>query len=664
MGRSGSRVPIERIIRLSRAEANHPVGWVIQRENLVITRRFISMALNAALCATAAGMAGCNQQPAPGTTQPGSAASGTAAASSSTQAQTAAQAPPYTPPSADQLYELVAPIALFPDKLVAQVLAGSTYPDQVTAADSFLEQNQKLQGAALQDAIDPQSWDPSIKGLTVFPKVLDQMAQNIPWTTALGNAYVNDPTDVLNAIQVMRQRASKHGSLRSSSQLQVVSQPVTTAETEAETPADTYQPAYDGPSVVPAPEQTIEILPTQSDTVYVPEYDPQTVYGDDVQTYPSYRYEQPVYSTGNVVATGAIAFGAGIVVASLLDHSHHQDRPSYGWNSWGMQWHGRDEGGGDHNRGNWQRPAVVHNNNTYVSKSTTVINHYTTTNNINNSVNNSNNRRNNGNTYNRPAHAGDNHRPPPAAPAPAGANSRVAGGPAHANLPSQQPVNRPNFNGALSKGQPARFAHPGVQPGPHPGARPGAHPGTGPVPVAGQAATAPKAHVNMPGVTAPNGMKHPISRTQPAGQLAPVTAHPGSMRMPGKHVSPPAPANQPPQHTGPVVAPTHTPPHAMPAPRPQRPAGHPLPAPHPQAPVVHREAPAPHSVTVQHPQAPRPVVQQRPAAPPRVVQPQRQAPRPAAMQQRPTAPRPAAPRANTPAKKVAGHPPKKDDKSH
>ncbi|MEP6897647.1 MAG: DUF3300 domain-containing protein, partial [Rhodanobacter sp.] len=416
----------------------------------MITRRFLSVALNAALCTGTAALFGCNQQPsAPTATAPAGAATTATPATVASSAPSMPQATSYTPPTADQLYQLVAPIALFPDKLVAQVLAGATYPDQVTSADTFLEQNQSLQGAALQDAVDPQAWDPSVKGLTVFPKVLDQMAQNIPWTTALGTAYANDPTDVLNAIQVMRQRASKHGSLRSSAQLRVVDQPVAADMSYASAPADdTYQPGYSGPDVVPAPQQTIEILPADSDTVYVPEYDPQTVYGEDVQAYPSYRYEQPGYSTGDVVATGALAFGAGIVVASLFRHSHHEDRPDYGWNNWNMQWHGGDRGRGDDrgddrggDRGNRQRPSVIYNNSTYVSNSTTINNRYTT-NNINNSVNGSNNRINNGRAVSRPINpapiAGGNRPPPGALPAPVGPGHRPTG-PAHAGMSTQPP---------------------------------------------------------------------------------------------------------------------------------------------------------------------------------------------------------------------------------
>ena len=374
----------------------------------VITKRFICVALNASLCVGTLGLAACNNQspqnaPAPSATAPA-------------PASTAPNAPAaYVPPSADQLYQLVAPIALFPDKLVAQVLAGSTYPDQITAADDLLAKNSNLKGTLLQTAIDPQPWDPSVKGLTAFPSVLDQMAKNIQWTTSLGTAYVNDPTDVMNAIQVMRQRASKNGSLVSNTKQRLVTTPVaapttTTVTTETETD---YPPTYAGPEVVPAPQETIQIEPAESDVVYVPSYNPQTVYGAPVAYYPGYAYD-PGYSTGDVVVAGAIGFGAGILIANLFDH---HDNHSWGWNSWGMRWgHGggyRDGGygnGGYGNGGGWVRPAVVHNDNIYVSRSNTVINRYTnnvtnnvTNNNryINNSVNNSNNNNNNREGFNR-----------------------------------------------------------------------------------------------------------------------------------------------------------------------------------------------------------------------------------------------------------------------
>lgn len=317
------------------------------------------MTLGATLCITT--LAACSQQ------QPGSApaAPSTAPAPTATIAQQP-QAPAYTPPTADQLYQLVAPIALFPDKLVAQVLAGSTYPDQIVAADNLVARNPKLKGALLQTAVEPQPWDASVKGLTAFPSVLDQMAKNTDWTTALGQAYVNDPTDVLNAIQVMRERAAQRGSLRTSPQQRVTTQSVTTTE---------VQQGEDDQTVVPSPRQVIEIEPAQEDTVYVPSYDPGVVYGEEA-VYPRYTYVRSSYSTGNMVAVGAVSFGVGVLVGALLDH--HDG----GWHAWGVNWHGGYEGGG-YNGGGWHRPAVIYNNRTYVSHSTTVVNRYTT-NNINN----------------------------------------------------------------------------------------------------------------------------------------------------------------------------------------------------------------------------------------------------------------------------------------
>lgn len=591
----------------------------------MITKRFICIALNAALCAGTAALVGCNQQPASNAAQPAPAAS-----------SAAAQTQPYTPPSADQLYQLVAPIALFPDKLVAQVLAGSTYPDQITAADNFLAQNANLQGAPLQDAVDPQAWDPSIKGLTVFPKVLDQMAQNIPWTTALGNAYVNDPTDVLNAIQVMRQRASSHGSLRSSAKLRVVDQPAAQAADYVQQPDDQDGDYYSGPNVVPVPQQTIEILPADDDTVYVPYYDPQTVYGDEVPMYPSYRYsyEPDGYSTGDMVTTGVIAFGAGIVVASLFEHSHHE-RPDYGWNNWGMRWD--DRGDNRQGGGNWQRPAVVHNNSTYVSNSTTVVNHYTTRN-INNSVNNriNSNNRNGGNGIN----PGGANRPMMTAPAmPAGGIARES-----ARQPTRamtaQPINAPNFNGTLTKGQPERFTHPqtgSAAPSTRPGDMRG-NPANGaqvPNTLATHATSnrfAPQgaAHV-APNVFAPqDATRHLATHTAASDSSRraslpvaespqrPAFTHtqPAAMHAPAAHVAtPPADESrriQPAMTAAPNA--TREPMHQRAAPRMEQPEARPAPAEQRQA-IMQRQAPAPRPQAAPERAAPRPEVRQEAARP-------------------------------------------------
>src|ERR1700761_3158885 len=135
--------------------------------------------------------------------------------------QTPVQAAPQTP---EQLQELVAPIALYPDALVAQILAAATYPDQVVEADRWMEQNPGLKGEQLGKEVDKQPWDPSVKALTEFPSVLANMDKNLSWTSSLGDAYVNQQQDVMNAIQTMRDRAEKAGNLKSTSQEKVKKQ--------------------------------------------------------------------------------------------------------------------------------------------------------------------------------------------------------------------------------------------------------------------------------------------------------------------------------------------------------------------------------------------------------------------------------------------------------
>src|SRR5215831_12381052 len=120
--------------------------------------------------------------------------------------------------SPNELQQLVAPIALYPDGLVAQVLAASTYPTQIVEADRWMQTNKNLQGQDLAQAVDQQIWDPSIKALAEFPQVLDNMNKNLSWTSALGDAYVNHPKDVMSAIQVLRKEAQNAGNLKSTPQ--------------------------------------------------------------------------------------------------------------------------------------------------------------------------------------------------------------------------------------------------------------------------------------------------------------------------------------------------------------------------------------------------------------------------------------------------------------
>jgi hypothetical protein len=121
----------------------------------------------------------------------------------------AAQAPPYAQQTPEQLQRLVAPIALYPDSLVAQILAASTFPEQVVEADRWVQANPDLKGDALGKAVDQQPWDPSVKALAAFPSVLGNMDKNLSWASSLGDAYFNQQPDVMDAVQVMRRRRAK-----------------------------------------------------------------------------------------------------------------------------------------------------------------------------------------------------------------------------------------------------------------------------------------------------------------------------------------------------------------------------------------------------------------------------------------------------------------------
>jgi hypothetical protein len=272
----------------------------------------------------------------------------------------ASTAPAYTPPTAEQLTQMVAPVALFPDKLLAQVLAGAQYPDQITAANQWLTQNPTLKGQALQDAANQQPWDVSVKSLTAFPAVVSQMANNIQWTTALGMAYANAPNDVMNAVQTMRQRAQQSGHLKNNGLMKVTASPRLAPPPEYADDARYYS--------VPPPPQTIVIESAQPDVVYVPDYNPALVYGAPIPVYPSYVYH-PGYG-GNLIAGSIISFGVGVIVGSALSHQ------GWGWHSWGMNWGGHGPGyGPDYgpNHG-WARPSVIYNNTVYAPRSSITIN--------------------------------------------------------------------------------------------------------------------------------------------------------------------------------------------------------------------------------------------------------------------------------------------------
>src|SRR5271168_374101 len=166
-------------------------------------------------------------------------------------------APPYTQQTPDELDQLVAPIALYPDSLVAQILAGSTYPAQIVEADRWVQANPDLTGNALAHAVDQQPWDPSVKALTAFPTVLANMDKNLSWTSSLGDSYYNQQNDVMDAVQAMRQKAQQAGNLK-------------------DTPQQTVQ----------TQGSNILIQPAAPDVVYVPAYDPWLVYGYPVAAWP------------------------------------------------------------------------------------------------------------------------------------------------------------------------------------------------------------------------------------------------------------------------------------------------------------------------------------------------------------------------------------------
>jgi len=238
------------------------------------------------------------------------------------------QAPPQPPPQgsymplgADQLNQLVAPIAIYPDALVAQVLTAATYPQQVMDANNWMAQSGGMPPDQRAAAANTMPWDPSIKSLTAFPEVLSNMARNQNWTGALGNAYYNQPGDVMNAVQAMRFRAQQAGGLR---------------------PTPQYRVYPNGGLII--------IEPVNPGLIYVPYYNPWTIYGP-MTPWGGYYYGGP--PRGVVFAAGlGIGFAAGISIA-LFSH--------YGWgyHNWAPNWHGG---------------VVVYNHTTYISHSTTVIN--------------------------------------------------------------------------------------------------------------------------------------------------------------------------------------------------------------------------------------------------------------------------------------------------
>ena len=205
---------------------------------------------------------------------------------------------PYVKLSKQQLGRLVAPIALYPDSLVAQVLAASTYPSQIVDAEEWLKAHPGLSAADLAAQVDKQPWEPSVKALVQFPSVLANLSSNLGWTSELGDAYYNQPEEVMKAVQEMRKKARKAGNLNSTPQLNVVDQ-----------------------------EGKIDIEPVETNVVYVPAYDPWLVYGYPIAPWP-YWVEVP----GVWWAGPGIYFGVGYPILPFYTFG-------WGWGGWGVDWY-------------------------------------------------------------------------------------------------------------------------------------------------------------------------------------------------------------------------------------------------------------------------------------------------------------------------------------
>lgn len=214
----------------------------------------------------------------------------------------AAQAPPLL--SQDQLTSLVAPIALYPDPLLSQVLVVSTYPQELMDAAQWLQYNGNLQGQQLMQAAQQQNWDPSVQALVAFPNVMAMLTSNMQWTSELGQAFLAQPTDVMNAIQYLRAQAQSRGQLASNPELAV--------NTE-------YQNG----------QSAIQIEPVNPQVMYVPEYNPYSVWGPppDDGAYPALSYAGSVFGS---------LFSTAINLASMFTGFSGILGPS-GW-GWGLGW--------------------------------------------------------------------------------------------------------------------------------------------------------------------------------------------------------------------------------------------------------------------------------------------------------------------------------------
>jgi Protein of unknown function (DUF3300) len=250
--------------------------------------------------------------------QPSPASQPLPASQSFAAAQSAQEAPLLTP---QQLDNLVAPIALYPDQMLSQILAASTYPLELVDAEQWMQQNKNLPPAQMVNAARQQNWDPSVQALVAFPDVLDILSRDIHWTTDLGNAFLAQQADVMGAIQQMRGRAQQSGQLRS-------------------TPQQTVSTQYENG------QSAIQIAPTDPQTVYVPEYQPSAVWGPPTYgAYPSLWYPPSWgayggygggYAGGYGYGSGyggGIGFSPGVFLGNLFS-----GLMNFGPWGWGLNW--------------------------------------------------------------------------------------------------------------------------------------------------------------------------------------------------------------------------------------------------------------------------------------------------------------------------------------
>lgn len=198
--------------------------------------------------------------------------------------------------SEGQLEQLVAPVALYPDTLLAEILAGATWPQQIIEAAQWRQAQGNAPPGAIAAGADAQNWDPSVKALTAFPQVLAEMDQNLQWTTELGNAYYNEPDALLSTVQTLRERAQAAGTLENSPQ-------------ETVSDNDGY----------------IQLAPQNPNVVYVPAYNPWAAYGDPIAPWPGFSLLDAV---GNVLGP-ALQYGLGTVLSAFTPFS---------WLGWGLNW--------------------------------------------------------------------------------------------------------------------------------------------------------------------------------------------------------------------------------------------------------------------------------------------------------------------------------------